>query len=215
MRLPVYILAGGRSSRFGADKARAILHGRPLIVRVAEALSPCAARLAVVADRPGKYDDLGLATLVDDHPGLGPLAGLQRSLRDLDETHDGGRGVADSAEWLLLCSCDLSRARASWVERLGAARSNDAQAVVFEGGPKGREPLFALYRLSIRPVVDARLAVGDRSMRGLLDAVRSMLVPLPADWPRAAQINTPDDLRRATAELGHPSTAQHAPARPQ
>ena len=32
--LGTFILAGGRSSRFGSDKARAVVHGQPLLMRL-------------------------------------------------------------------------------------------------------------------------------------------------------------------------------------
>ncbi len=55
----VYILAGGKSRRFGSDKARAEAKGVAVIVRVAEALASIAGTVTVVADRAGRYDDLG------------------------------------------------------------------------------------------------------------------------------------------------------------
>ena len=39
MRLLGAVLAGGRSSRFGSDKAEALLHGRSLLDHAIEALS--------------------------------------------------------------------------------------------------------------------------------------------------------------------------------
>ncbi|HEY9840887.1 MAG TPA: NTP transferase domain-containing protein, partial [Candidatus Obscuribacterales bacterium] len=63
--LPVYLLAGGRNSRFGSDKARALLGGSPLILQVARLLHPYAADLKVVATTAGAYADLGLETLAD------------------------------------------------------------------------------------------------------------------------------------------------------
>ena len=59
-RVPVYILAGGRSRRFGRDKARATTGGAALVVRLAELLTPVAQSITVIAGRPGAYDDLGL-----------------------------------------------------------------------------------------------------------------------------------------------------------
>ena len=79
-RLPIYILAGGRSSRFGSDKARAVLDGEPLIKRVARMAMPIAESTTIVADRTGKYDDLGLRSIADDPPHLGPLGGLAAAL---------------------------------------------------------------------------------------------------------------------------------------
>ena len=52
--VPAYILSGGRSSRFGSDKARALAAGKPLILHAADTVAPVAASITVVADRPDK-----------------------------------------------------------------------------------------------------------------------------------------------------------------
>ena len=63
--LPVYILAGGKSSRLGRDKAMVEIGGEPLLVRVIRSLEPVAASVTVVADRLGKYRNLGIETIAD------------------------------------------------------------------------------------------------------------------------------------------------------
>lgn len=96
-KLPLYILAGGRSSRFGSDKARAELGGRPLVRRIADALAPVADPVRVVAGPPGGYADLGFVTIADRRPDLRPLAGLEMALLDRQQLCGTG--------WLILCSC--------------------------------------------------------------------------------------------------------------
>src|SRR5947207_199580 len=94
-RIPVYIAAGGESSRFGSDKARALIGGQPIIRRIAAELEPIASRMVVISDVPDKYADLGLETIADITPGRGPIAALQMALY-----HAGDRGGH-----LLLVSC--------------------------------------------------------------------------------------------------------------
>ncbi len=79
-RVPVCILSGGRSSRFGSDKARALLRFVPLIVHVVRTAESVASRVTVVADTADKYAGLGLKTIVDLTPGLGPIGGLNTVL---------------------------------------------------------------------------------------------------------------------------------------
>jgi len=183
-QLPVYILAGGRSSRFGSDKARALRRGRPLLCHVAAMLEPVASRITVVADRARKYDDLGFRTVADRQPGRGPLGGLAGALADLPgERH-----------WLLLCSCDAAVLRSAWLHQLLAYRGAGHDAVAFRSSRW--QPMPGLYARTARPTIADCLNGQDRSMQNLLDRLRSIAVPLPADWPEHWQINTPQDLHR-------------------
>lgn len=70
------ILAGGKATRFGSDKALAVLGGRPLIDHVASSLARQCDALIVVGRMQERYQ------CVDDRPSrdMGPLAGLAGAL---------------------------------------------------------------------------------------------------------------------------------------
>ena len=186
--LPVYVLAGGRSSRFGEDKARATLRGEPLIRWAVRPLEDRASSLTVVAGKSGEYSDLGFRTLGDLEPGLGPLGGLATALHD--RIHGEGEG------WLFITSCDFVGAREQWVDRLLAHRTQGARAVAFRGSRW--EPLFALYHTSALGAVEAVLERGRGAAHALLDAVSAIAVPVPEDWSEARSVNTPEDLESIT-----------------
>ncbi len=177
--IPIYLLAGGRSSRFGSDKARALVDGVPLLVAVARSLAG-AAPVTVVGREPGGYADLGLRTIADAEQGRGPLAGLEAALAD--------RG----AGWLLLAACDTLGLRLEWLELLHAARGAH-RAVAFRG--RHWEPLPALYHTELLAPVRARLAGEERarSLHALL-AEHAAPVPLPEGWSAVRSINTRADL---------------------
>ena len=182
MKPALYILAGGRSSRFGSDKARALFRGRPLIVGLAEDLASATLGTTVVASTEGAYRDLGLETIGDRQPGLGPLGGLVTALDDLPNRHPG-------SEWLLLAACDLVEVDPAWVTAL-MSHTESASAVAFRG-PDGWEPVFALYGLGLAAEVAARIDTGERSLQGLLDATGAAALPVPTGY---RQIITPADL---------------------
>jgi molybdenum cofactor guanylyltransferase len=184
--LPVYILAGGKSRRFGSDKARALFDGKPLIRHVAEAMGDAATSMHVVAEQAGKYDDLGLPTIGDLEPGLGPVGGLLTSLR-----HSTG-------PWILLSPCDFPGIRIEWIRQLLAGRRAGADAVAFRGDHW--EPLPALYSQAIGDRAAAAVASGRRSLSALLEECHTVSIPLPPGWPASPGANTPwqlDELRRA------------------
>jgi molybdopterin-guanine dinucleotide biosynthesis protein A len=182
--VPVYVLAGGHSRRFGSDKARVLVGDEPLLTYVALGLAGVASRLAVVADAPGRYDDLGLPTLGDALAGQGPMGGLERALGDL----------APGEEWLLLAPCDLLGIAPSWLETLLEARAPQSGVVAFRGARW--EPMPALYHADLRDRVRARLAAGQRSLWRLIEAADPIALPHPPGWEQAVQVNTPADLER-------------------
>jgi molybdenum cofactor guanylyltransferase len=186
-KLPVYIVAGGQSRRYGGDKARALLSGVPMIRRVAEVLEPVARSVTVVAASRGAYGDLGLVTIGDLRPGMGPLGGLDTALADRVGRHGEG--------WLLLASCDLVEPRDGWARRLMDRRRPNAQVVAFRG--ERWEPLFALYHSSIRLRIRRQLETGGGAMWRLIEQAHHVPVPLPDGVTGIAQINTPDDYKNS------------------
>lgn len=195
MKLPTYILAGGRSSRFGSDKARAVLDGQPLIRRIADRAAPIASRVTVIADAADKYADLGLTTIADVQPTLGPIGGLLTALADLRADED----------WLLLLSCDLVSLEASWVQSLLDRRAG-APIVAFK--PDQWQPLLALYHRSTAPEVDRRAKARELAMWKLLDALHATAAPTPTDWPTVLQVNSPRELQQLSPQH-HVNAREH------
>jgi molybdopterin-guanine dinucleotide biosynthesis protein A len=176
--VPVYILAGGQSRRFGSDKARAPHDGVPLIVSVARLLEPVSSRITVVAAREGAYDDLGLRTIGDIVPQKGPLGGLLSAITDCGED-----------EWLFLAACDWVGIRADWVRRLLEHRTPEARAVVYKS--EHYEPLFALYHTSIRETVAGLIEANRLETRDIFKETATMAMPPPEGWSDAVNLNRP------------------------
>jgi len=183
--LPLYILAGGKSRRFGTDKARAPLGTETLLQRVAAALCPLAARITVVARTAGTYDDLGLPTIGDLVPDRGPLGGLATALADAERCGDG--------PWILLAACDFPHLDPDWIPPLIQAAAQPAQAAAYRG--TAWQPLPGVYHAQLGPTVSQRIEAGRLSLQGLLDTAAATALPLPANWPARSGINTPGDLR--------------------
>jgi len=190
-QVPVYILAGGRSSRFGSDKARAVCSGQPLIRHVAGFFEPIARSVTAVADQADKYNDLGLRTIVDIERGMGPLAGLDAALHDLPA----------GQEWLMLSCCDAVSMERHWLAALLEASERPFWAVAFRG--KHWQPMPALYHRSSRALVIQGLRSGQRSMQRLLDRLPTRSLPQPSDWPDEWQANTPYKLTKYNTRRQH------------
>ncbi len=178
LKFPIYIIAGGRSSRFGSDKARALLHAKPLIRHVADPLSPIASPLIVVAERAAKYENLGLETIADIEPSLGPVGGLYTALHHL----------SPSSDWLFFLPCDFVGFQVEWIFELFRQRQPQDVVLAFHG--QRWEPLFAFYHRSISSKVERFIQQGGRAMWRLLEELDARPLAPPQHWNRAVSLNT-------------------------
>lgn len=131
------ILAGGRSTRFGSDKASALLHGRPLLQWVASSLEPVCEALVVVRATGQQLPALDLQvpiTIADDrYEAKGPLAGLVSGFPHI------------ATEYCFAVSCDAPLLRPELVTHLAAmAPGFDIVCPYLQVG--FAEPLTAIYR---------------------------------------------------------------------
>ena len=149
------VTAGGRSSRFGSDKALAPLEGRTLLERACASLQACPTRLLIA--QPGRYvlpAHLGhWATHPDRRPGEGPLAGLESAL-----THA-------PPGWVAFTGVDLPWLTPDYWHALSAAVTPGRLSVQATDGQGRPQPLGALYHTDLLPHVSALLDSGERRLR--------------------------------------------------
>lgn len=190
------VLAGGRSSRFGAEKALARLGGVPLVARAAGALSGATPPAVVVTASAEVAAAAGLPSLQDAVAGSGPLGGLVAALEWAD-------GMGASA--VLLVAGDMPFLTAAGLARLIDAAAPPATAPT--NGDGRAQPLCAWYSLEILAEARRRLESGDLGLRDLLSAVDANLTAeshISGDMDPSLffmSVNTPRDLERAEAAL--------------
>ena len=190
---PLYILAGGRSSRFGSNKARHEVAGVPLLRRVANGFKPVVSMTFAVATTAEEYENLGIPTVADIMPHQGPLGGLATALRHRLDTQGAG--------WVALCSCDFLDPDPAWLDPLldVVRRSVASSAVCYRG--ERWEPLLGLYHSRVLPFAEHHLATGRGAMWRLLEAVEATGIALPPGYSSLPQANTPAALHRFQAEV--------------
>ncbi|GIW27002.1 MAG: molybdenum cofactor guanylyltransferase [Meiothermus sp.] len=150
MRWSGAVLAGGRSSRFGQDKALYVYKGKPLIAWVLDSMAGASERL-VIANRP--YP--GLEVYPDLWRGGDTLSGLHSALAHAQQ------------DWVGAAACDQPfLSQGFWSFMLEHTRAN-IQAVVAVSDDF-YEPLGALYHKSLEPEVLRRLEAGNLKMQALL-----------------------------------------------
>ena len=165
------VLAGGQSSRFGSDKAQAMLRGASLLDHAVAALAPFCTQVVV----SGREDSRHIC--VPDRPqsGMGPLGGLNGVLH-----HAARHGYVG----VLVTGCDMP----SFPAELAEALMGDGPAVLV------RQHLAGWWPATLASVLDDHLAsTDDRSLYGWIDRVRPRFVTLPGLI--LPNINRPEDLR--------------------
>jgi molybdopterin-guanine dinucleotide biosynthesis protein A len=197
------ILDGGRARRMGGvDKGLVALGGKPMLMHVAERLSPQCGALALSANGdPQRFAGLGLAVLADDPPGfLGPLAGILAGL-------DACLARVPRLTYVASLPADTPFAPLDFVGRLHAARRSGAEIAIAASGGR-RHHLAALWPAELAAELSRALRIeGVRKVESFAARYRLAV----AEWPSEPidpffNVNASGDLEAAEAMLSRPSS---------
>lgn len=188
------VIAGGRSVRFGGEKAVAVLAGKPLLVWATQRLARSCVAVAVNARPDTGADALARAEgliVLHDMPGdaAGPLAGVKVGLHWAQKL--GASAIAVSP-------CDVPLLPESLFDRLiKAAGTGAAMAETAEG----HQPQCAVWPVSALPKLTAALANGAHPPTWLmLDSIGATRVRFP-EAAAFANVNTRADLADVAGRL--------------
>ncbi len=185
------VLAGGRSSRMGSEKA-ALVHpdGRTLLRRTCELLAAAGCDPVVISLRHGQEIPADAAdfTIVRDPVGAdtGPIAGMLAGIR------------LDPAKNWIVTACDLPNLDRETLEILIASKRPGESFLAYRSETDGLpEPLCALYSSGSIPVLEDALANDFRCPRKILIRNDCRLLD-PVSPGALANANTPDEWQAAT-----------------
>jgi len=133
------ILAGGKSSRYGTNKAFAKINGIPLIENVIRVMRSLFQDLVLITNTPDEYAYLELPMYEDLIEDLGPIGGIYTALNSI--TNDAGFFVA----------CDMPSLNPGLIRYMVGIR-DDFDVVVPKISWK-METLHALYSRRCLPAV--------------------------------------------------------------
>jgi molybdopterin-guanine dinucleotide biosynthesis protein A len=159
-----YVLAGGKSSRMGRDKALMELAGKPLVRHAVKKLRRICMDVRVLSNN----EELGaFAPIVRDvHPGCGPMSGMEAGLRH------------SVFEWNLFMAVDMPFLPSAFVfrwlngwlleeKRRMANRIPRVRMFKVDGFP---QPGFCLLHRDVAPFLTAAIERGEYKLMPVLKA---------------------------------------------
>lgn len=148
MKIAGVIVAGGRSTRMGAEKALSMVAGKPILQHIVDRIAPQVDALALNANGdPARFASIGLPVIADLRTDIGtPLAGLHAGLHWT---------VSQGFDAMLSLPSDCPFLPRDLAARLGAAR---LPSIASSGGE--RHVLTGLWPSTLLPVLEAALGEG-------------------------------------------------------
>jgi molybdopterin-guanine dinucleotide biosynthesis protein A len=175
------ILAGGKSSRMGRDKALLRLGRETFLEKILAQLSRFP-EIFISASREGDYTRFGVPVVLDLYPGKGPMGGLYSAL------------VICRSPALLAIGCDkplFEAALGHWL--ISRLEGFDAAVPITRDGRV--QPLCAVYAKSCKDVFLSQIQKGDYRMTHALKLLRTNYIALSRTAfsdSLLSNINTPE-----------------------
>jgi molybdopterin-guanine dinucleotide biosynthesis protein A len=187
MRGSAVLLAGGKSSRMGRDKAFLEIEGQPLWRRQIETLQQLSPEQLMIAG-PAREEWREFETIADEIAEAGPLAGVAAALGKCAPSH------------LVVLAVDLPEMTTGFLRSL-LEGCGDEEGLV-PRSRKGFEPLAAVYPARCAALAAACLRSGDFSMasfvrRALTKELLLERIISPAEELLFTNLNTPADFEKS------------------
>ena len=188
-QLTGFVLAGGKSTRMGQDKAAVMLHGRTLLEHTLAALREVCRDVAIL----GKYELYGTMGPVyeDIFPGCGPLSGIHAALTN------------SQTQCNLIIAVDTPFLAPAFLHYLAERAIASGAVVTTPEINDYTQPLCTVYSLDFLPIADQALRQGNYKIVPLFPKGKTLVIKeselrqfaFAADM--FENLNTPDDLARA------------------
>ena len=175
------ILAGGKSSRMGSDKANYSLGGQRFLDAVINASKPLVNDILIVSDSVD-HDRQGTRRIPDELKNAGPLSGLCTGLAN------------STSPYNLVLSCDIPFIDTASLKLLFGSYTEDLDMLQLGDGVRNM-PLIAIYRLTCLPWLKARLLAGERKLNHALKGLNNRTLVVHGEHlARIQNINSPEQL---------------------
>jgi molybdopterin-guanine dinucleotide biosynthesis protein A len=182
------VLAGGKSSRMGCEKALLTLDGDTFLVRVIRTLQDIFESVIVVVDRPGRFHPLNVPIYVDIFKDCGPLGGIHTAL------------TVAKTNTVFVASCDTPLLTPAVIFSI---IKNPLQGdVVIASTFDHVQPLCGCYARSCLPTLESRLKEGNLSVKEFLQSVQSSSIAVDGHTEALMNINSQDNYKALIEAFG-------------
>ena len=183
VRYSVGILAGGKSSRMGKNKALLEFESNTFIGRTIREFD--GHEIIISSAGQKEYECLPAKIVHDENKDIGPIEGIRQVLK------------ASSEDYVFICACDMPFITAKIADYIAQFISSDYDCYVITDEDR-MHPLCAIYSKRILPVIEKLIANGDYKLRLILDGVRTKYISLENtvfEKKTVRNINTKDEYR--------------------
>ncbi|ACV64221.1 molybdopterin-guanine dinucleotide biosynthesis protein MobB subunit [Desulfofarcimen acetoxidans DSM 771] len=189
MNISGIILAGGKSSRMGTNKALLDIDGIPLIERVARIIAPVCSEIIIAGGDEKTYGHTGYKIIPDIYPGCGPLSGIHAGLLSAKHFYS------------FVAACDIPYPNVQTIQLL--TKSIEDYDVVMLSIQNHLEPLFSIYSKNFAAVAETALKQGIYKIIDLIPLTRWKTFELQTSdmifdqQKNLMNANTPEDFKKA------------------
>ncbi len=176
-------MAGGQSTRMGYDKALITFEGETLLQRAVRLCGQFCNQL-IISSNSETHNTKGILRISDEIANCGPLGGIYSSLKSAEN------------EWSFILSVDAAFVVPEFISYLISQREGYDAVVPLHN--KGLEPLVAMYRKAVAPMVKKQLESREYKMELLIRNINTNFIDgqmWVKQFPKIfVNLNTPVDL---------------------
>ncbi len=175
------VLAGGKSSRFGRDKALEFYQGKTFLETAVVLLEEVGLSSVVVTREGADYSFLKCPILKDTFEDMGPLGGLYTALSAFPNTH------------FLVLTCDMPALEPSVLIDLLA--QCESEGITLFSCQSSLQPFPGIYSPALLNSIRQRIVTGKLSMHGLIEETSNKNILLwKGDRTVLLNVNRKEDI---------------------
>jgi molybdopterin-guanine dinucleotide biosynthesis protein A len=177
------VLSGGENKRMGKDKAFLRVAGMPIIEHILRALQSTVERIIIVTNSPEAYASYDADVVTDVFDKRGPLTGIYSGLHHSRD------------EYNIVVACDMPFLNSRLLSYM-TSFAGEYDVVLPKIGAFA-EPLHAVYRRGLLPVIEDHIKHEHRRIQSIFTGLRVRYIT-------EKEIDRFDPLRRSFINLNTP-----------